>query len=96
MKKRVFYAEISYILGLFLLAVGTAIVERTNLGLSMVIAPAYILHLKISAHLSFFSFGMASYTLQALLLIVMMLFFAKSKNFLPLFFRDCSSLRHHP
>ncbi len=79
MKKRIIHAEVAYLLGLFLLAIGTAIMERTNLGLSMVVAPAYILHLKISAYLPFFSFGMAGYTLQALLLAVMMLLLRKAK-----------------
>ena len=47
--------------------------ERADFGMSMVVAPAYIIHLKLSEFLPFFSFGMAEYTLQAVLLIVMMI-----------------------
>ena len=79
MKKRTFYTEFSYILGLVVLAVGTAFMERADFGLSMVVAPAYILHLKISQVLPFFSFGMAEYTLQAVLLVCMMLILRRVK-----------------
>ncbi len=71
MKKKVFYTELAYIFGIFLLAVGTALTEATGLGVSMVVAPAYIMYLKISEYFSFFSFGMAEYTLQAILLVIM-------------------------
>lgn len=39
MKKRVFYTELAYILGLLVLAVGTAMMERADFGMSMVVAP---------------------------------------------------------
>lgn len=73
MKKRVFYTEAAYFLGLIVLAVATAIMEAADFGVSMVVAPAYLLHLKVSGTLPFFTFGMAEYTLQAVLLVVMML-----------------------
>ncbi len=67
--KRVFHTELAYIFGLLILTLGTALVESADFGVSMVVAPAYILHLKISEYLPFFSFGMAEYTLQAFLII---------------------------
>lgn len=79
MKKRVFYTEFAYLIGIFVLAVGTAFMERMDFGVSMVVAPAYILHLKISELLPFFSFGMAEYTLQAVILAVMMLLLRRIK-----------------
>ena len=72
MKKKTFYTEIAYFLGILLLATGTAFMERANFGLSMVVAPAYILHVKVSEFLPFFSFGMAGYCVQALLIIVIL------------------------
>ena len=39
----------------------------------MVVAPAYMLHLKLSQYIPFFSFGMAEYTLQAVILVLLML-----------------------
>ncbi len=77
MKKKVFYTEIAYIIGLCSLALSAALMERADFGVSMVVAPAYLLHLKISKFLPFFSFGMAEYTLQAVLLILMIIVIRK-------------------
>jgi len=71
MKKRVFYTEMAYVLGIVILALGTALMEKADFGMSMVVAPAYLLHLKISQTLPFFSFGMAEYTLQAVILLLL-------------------------
>lgn len=73
MKKTTFYTELAYILGLLVLAFGTALMEQADFGVSMVVAPAYLLHLKVSEVLPFFSFGMAEYTFQAFLLVVTMI-----------------------
>ena len=79
MKKRVFYTELAYFLGVLILAVGTALMERSNFGVSMVVAPAYLLHLKISEVLPFFTFGMAEYTLQAMILLFIMIILRRVK-----------------
>lgn len=71
MKKKVFYTELSYVFAMLILALGSAMMTCADFGLSMVVAPAYLLHLKVSQYLPFFSFGMAEYTLQAVLLIVL-------------------------
>ena len=74
MKKPVFYTEIAYLLGTFLLAMGTAMVVFGNFGISMVVAPAYILHLKLSAVWSWFTFGVAEYVLQGAVLLAIWVF----------------------
>ena len=79
MKKRVFYTEAAYVIGLLVLALGTALMEWADFGVSMVVAPAYLLHLKLSQFWPFFSFGMAEYTLQAVVLAVMMLILRRVK-----------------
>jgi len=71
MKKLTFYTEAAYVIGLLLLALGTALLTYGGFGMSMVVAPAYILHLYVSQFLPFFSFGMAEYVLQALVLVLM-------------------------
>ena len=78
-RKLPFSREFAYILGLFITALGVSFMEKPDFGVSMVVAPAYILHLKISQTYSFFTFGMAEYTLQAVVLIIMIivLFFSK-------------------
>lgn len=73
MKKPVFYSEIAYLLGTFLLALGTAMLVFGNFGVSMVVAPAFVLHMKLSAVWSWFSFGVAEYLLQGVLLLVVWL-----------------------
>lgn len=70
-KKHIFYTEAAYFVGLALLALGCSLMTRADFGLSMVVSPAYILHLAVERHFFFFSFGMAEYTLQAVLLIAL-------------------------
>lgn len=71
--KRRFFTEAAYAFGIVALALGTALMERADYGMSMVVAPAYLVHLKVSQYLGWFSFGMAEYCLQALLIIVLAL-----------------------
>ena len=79
MKKKTFYTEMAYVLGIVILALGTALMEKANFGMSMVVAPAYLLHLKLSQTLPFFSFGMAEYTLQAAILLLLVLVMRRFK-----------------
>ena len=79
MKKRVFYTEISYILGLVIMAFAAAFTEKANFGMSMVVAPAYILHLKVSEILPWFTFGVAEYVFQGILIIITVLIMRKFK-----------------
>ena len=72
MKKRIFYTELCYVLGICLIALGTALTAWGNFGISMVVAPAYILHLKMSRVWPWFTFGVAEYVLQAFVLLLMM------------------------
>lgn len=71
MKKIVFYTESAYIFGIAGLALGTAFMEKANMGISMVVAPAYLIYLKLSGVWNFVTFGMAEYTLQVCLLVIM-------------------------
>ena len=70
MKKRVFYTELAYVLGLIIMAFAAAFTEKASFGMSMVVAPAYILHLKISEILPWFTFGVAEYCFQGLLVVL--------------------------
>ena len=69
--KRIFYCELAYFVGIIVLAFGTALMEKANFGISMVVAPAYIIHLKLSEYMPFFSFGMSEYVFQAVLLVLL-------------------------
>lgn len=68
-RKRIFFSEAAYVLGLVTLALGTAFMERADFGMSMVVAPAYVLYRKLSELLPFVTFGMAEYGFQAVLLL---------------------------
>ncbi len=73
MKKKGFYTEVAYLIGIVGIALGVGFMERADFGLSMVVAPAYVLHRAVSAipGFEFFTFGVAEYTLQAVLLILL-------------------------
>ena len=71
--KRVFYSEAAYALGIVALALGTALMARADFGMSVAVAPAYLLHLKLSPVFPAFTFGVAEYLFQAGLLILLSL-----------------------
>jgi uncharacterized membrane protein YczE len=73
MKKIVFYTELSYLFGLISLAFGATMLVKANFGVSVVVAPAYLLHLKLSQIWSFVTFGVAEYFIQSFLLILLIL-----------------------
>ena len=79
MKKRVFYSELAYVLGILALAMGTAFMEKADFGMSMVVAPAYVLYLRLSQTWTFITFGMMEYLLQAVLLAILMLVMRRFK-----------------
>lgn len=79
MRKRIFYSEAAYILGISFLAMATALIEKADFGVSMVVAPAYLLHLKLSEFFPFFSFGVAEFTLQVLIIALIAVILRKIK-----------------
>lgn len=80
MKKKVFYTEISYVLGLVIMAFAAAFTEKADFGMSMVVAPAYIIHLKVSQLLPWFSFGVAEYAFQGVLVVITAIITRKFKK----------------
>ena len=78
--KSIIYSELAYFIGIFVLALGTAFMEKADFGMSMVVAPAYLIHLKVSQYLPFFSFGVSEYVFQALLLALLSLVMGKAKK----------------
>ncbi len=82
MKNRTFYTEAAYAAGMIGLSFSVALMTRADFGVSMVVAPAYLLYLKLNPVLPFFTFGMAEYTLQAVLLLFTM---AAVQKFRPYF-----------
>ena len=79
-KKGVLSSEAAYVLGIIVLALGTAFMERADFGMSMVVAPAYLFYLKLSQFIPWFTFGMAEYCFQAVLLIIIALVMRRFKS----------------
>lgn len=71
--KRTFSTELAYVFGIVFVARGVGLMEKADFGVSMVVAPAYLLYRWLSPVWSFVTFGMAEYCLQAVLLLVMCL-----------------------
>ena len=71
--KRTFSTELAYVFGIVFVARGVVLMEKADFGVSMVVAPAYLLYRWLSPSWSFVTFGMAEYCLQAVLLLAMCL-----------------------
>ncbi len=79
-RKCVFYCEAAFLVGIMTLAFGAALMEKSDFGVSMVIAPAYLIHLKVSQFLPFYTFGMSGYVFQAFLLGLLSVAMGKFKK----------------
>ena len=66
-KKIKVYSEIAYLLALILLSLAVAILTAADFGISMIVAPAYLLSLKLGS----VTFGQAEYIIQAGLMILL-------------------------
>ena len=62
MKKK-FSTELAYVLGIVLVAWGVVLMEKADFGVSMVVAPVYLLYRWLSPAWHFFTFGMVEYCL---------------------------------
>lgn len=74
MKKFKNWGELGFVFGTLFLALGAALMTKGQLGISMVLSPAYL----CSMYIEPLSFGTADYTLQGILLIG---FFILTKSF---------------
>lgn len=73
MKKMKIYSEVAYVMGIVLMAVGNSLCAYGDWGMSMVVAPAYVLHLALVRVFPWFSFGVAEYTVQALVIMALII-----------------------
>ena len=71
--------ELAWALGNILIALSVCFSAKSGFGVSMVVAPAYVLYLKVSQTLSWFTFGMAEYCFQMLLLLLLSIVMRKFK-----------------
>lgn len=83
MKKLKISSEAVYVIAILLLSFAVAMISSTGFGVSMIVAPAYIISLKVD----FLTFGQAEYLVQGILFI---LFCLLNKRFKPIYL--CSFL----
>ncbi len=74
-KKIVLYSEPLYLFANILMALAVAMTAASDFGVSMIVAPAYIIHLKIG----FLTFGQCEYLVQGVLFIVFCVLMKKVK-----------------
>lgn len=74
-KKIKLHSEFVYLAGLVILAFAVSMVASTNFGVSMVVAPAYI----ISQKFTFLTFGQAEYVVQSVIFIIFCIVMKKVK-----------------
>jgi uncharacterized membrane protein YczE len=85
MKKITLPSEIAYVLAVILLAFSVAMVTASDIGLSMIVAPAYVLSQKFT----FLTFGQAEYVIQTLLFIAFCIIVKKFKPIYLIAFLGC-------
>lgn len=77
-KKKISRAsELLWLFGIIFVALGVAICNKANLGVSMIAAPAFVIYEAVSPVFGGFSVGMTEYIIQGLMLIVMCLIVRK-------------------
>ena len=70
---------IMWVLGMVLCPLGVALSARAGFGVSMIEAPVYVTYLRLSQSFPKFTFGMAEYLVQALVLILLCVLIKKFK-----------------
>lgn len=71
--KRTFSTGLAYVFGIVFIAWGVVLMEKADFGVSVEVAPAYLLYRWLSPAWSFVTFGMEEYCLRAVLLLAMCL-----------------------
>ncbi len=77
--KRSFSTELCYVLGILFLAIGAALMIKADFGLTMIVAPAYVLHAKLGEIFPRLTLGMMEYIWQGVLLLAMMLIVRRAR-----------------
>jgi len=85
MKKIKISAEAAYVLSLLLISFAVAMTSAADLGVSMIVAPAYILSLRFPA----LSFGQAEYVIQGLLFVLLCLWMGRVRLIYLVSFATC-------
>ncbi len=80
------FGEAAYILGTVLCALGVCLSAKSGLGVSTVVAPAYVLSSFLEPIVQFFTFGNTEYIVQGIILILLAVFVRRVTLSYPLSF----------
>ena len=78
MKKK-FSTELAYVLGLLALAIGASLMKTADFGMTMIVAPAFAMQVKLQDFFPWLTLGVMEYIWQGVLLLVMMLIVRRAK-----------------
>ncbi len=84
-KKIKLFSEVNYVLAIIVMSFSVAMLSAADFGLSMIVAPAYILSLK----LGFITFGQAEYIIQGVLFIIFCICMKRFKGVYLVAFLSC-------
>ncbi len=65
------FGEAAWVVGMVVLSLGVSLMSKAGFGMSMIVSPAYILHLALVKTWPWFTFGCAEYVVQAILIVIM-------------------------
>ncbi|MBP5177679.1 MAG: hypothetical protein ILP02_03745 [Clostridia bacterium] len=83
------FGEAGWLIAMILCSLGVCMSAKSGFGVSMVVAPAYVLSNYLQPILPFFTFGNTDYILQGLLILAVMAVVRKVKLKYPLCFLTC-------
>ena len=73
MKKIPKFNEAGWLLATLLLSLGVCFMTKAGFGVSMIVSPAYVIHIAVSKVLPWYTFGMSEYVFQGVMLLIMCL-----------------------
>lgn len=79
MKKIPNFNEAGWLAATLMLSMGVCFMTKAGFGISMIVSPAYVIHIAISKHFPWYTFGMSEYVLQGIMLVVMCLIVRRFK-----------------
>lgn len=85
MTKKPFCSELAYLLSIICMAFAVSMTVSASFGISMIVAPAYI----VSEKLTFLTFGQAEYIVQGILFIIFCIIVKKVKPVFLMAFATC-------
>lgn len=79
MNKKIFYTEWAFVFGLLLIVLGVTFSVKADFGVSMIVAPSFVLYKFIGEIWPAFTMGMSEYIVQMILLILMIILIRRFK-----------------